>query len=50
LAWAPYQWYWRRLHYFLLDDKGTGDFIERWIVRLIEWFLAPSRANRDERR
>jgi hypothetical protein len=27
---------------------GTGSFVERWIARLIEWFLAPSRANSDE--
>jgi hypothetical protein len=30
--------------------KGTGDFVERRIVRLIEWCLAPSRANSDEYR
>jgi len=28
--------------------EGTGSFVERWIARLIEWFLAPSRANSDE--
>ena len=29
---------------------GTSAPVERWIVRLMEWFLAPSRANSDERR
>lgn len=30
--------------------SGTRRFIERWFVRLIAWFLAPSRANSDVRR
>jgi hypothetical protein len=24
---------------------GTDWFVERWIARLMEWYLAPSRAN-----
>ena len=34
----------------LTKNSGTGGFVERWTVRLIEWFLAPSRANSDESR